>query len=106
MPGAGRTRSLVCKKGETHTSSSGKAETIRHSLRNGFTAYSALSLVSGLFSHHRPGLLARDLIPASGDQDHTAWPYASVHSPAAPKASIAARTTNRDDRETPLMRAG
>src|SRR5580704_8273074 len=42
----------VLKRRSAHKSS-GKAETFRHSLRNGFAAYSALSLVSGLFSHHR-----------------------------------------------------
>jgi hypothetical protein len=31
----------------------GSAENIRPSLRNGFTAYFALSLVTGLFCHHR-----------------------------------------------------
>jgi hypothetical protein len=30
------------------------AEAIRHSLRNGFTAYSALSLATGLFATIRP----------------------------------------------------
>jgi hypothetical protein len=48
MPGAGRTRSLVCEKRDAHKSS-GKAETFRHSLRNGFTAYSALFLVCRAF---------------------------------------------------------
>jgi len=45
MPGAGCTRSLVCewKKANEH-SHHRFAETVRHSLRNGFTAYSALSL--------------------------------------------------------------
>jgi len=39
MPDAWRTRSLVCK-GRKHTSSHHRyVETIRHSLRNGFTAY-------------------------------------------------------------------
>jgi hypothetical protein len=52
------------------------AETFRPSLREWFTAYNALSSVSGLFSHRPPGLLTRGLIPASGDQDHTSSPYA------------------------------
>jgi hypothetical protein len=63
-------QTLWAEKENAHNSS-GRAENIRHSPRNGFTAYSALSLVSGLFSHHPPGLLTRGLIPASGDQDHT-----------------------------------
>ncbi len=46
MPGAGRTRSLVCKvKKQTSIVTTGIAETLGHSLRNGFTAYSALSPV-------------------------------------------------------------
>jgi hypothetical protein len=48
------------------------------SLHNGFTAYGAPSPVSGLFSHRRPKIIPRDLIPASGDQDHASLPYASA----------------------------
>jgi hypothetical protein len=50
MPGARCTRGLACKMvkegAHEHT---GSAEAIRHSLRNGFNAYSALSPVTGLF---------------------------------------------------------
>ena len=50
MPDARCTRGPVCKKEEEdaheHT---GSAEAIRHSLRNGFTAYVALSPAIGLF---------------------------------------------------------
>ena len=44
MPDARCTRGLVCKvhKGNAHEHT-GSAEAIRHSLRNGFTAYFALS---------------------------------------------------------------
>jgi hypothetical protein len=47
MPGAQCTRSLVCDKNK-HTSvvTTGTPEITRHSPRNGFTAYSALSPVS------------------------------------------------------------
>ena len=42
---------LMCKKcAHEHT---GEAETLRPSLRNGFTVYSVLSLVTGLSCHHR-----------------------------------------------------
>jgi hypothetical protein len=55
--------------------------------RNGFTAYFALSPVTGLFCHRRstdmvlskPGwadLTSANLTPASGCQDHTILPYA------------------------------
>ena len=52
---------------------------IRHSLRNGFNAYSALSLGTGLSCSHRP----RDhhlanLASASGGQDHAPSPSASA----------------------------
>ena len=44
MPGAGRTRSLVCEMKKANERSHYRfAEAIRHSLRNGFTAYSVLS---------------------------------------------------------------
>jgi hypothetical protein len=43
MPGAGRTRKPRGLKRKDAHKSSGKAETVRHSLRNGFTAYFALS---------------------------------------------------------------
>ena len=54
------------KKGaHEHT---GAAENIRHSLRNGFTAYNALSPVSHV--------LLPPSTPTMGRQDHTPLPYA------------------------------
>ena len=53
------------------------AETLRHSLRDGFTAYIVLSPVTGLSCHRRhAGLTLRNLTPASGRQDHTTSPSA------------------------------
>jgi hypothetical protein len=79
MPGASCTRSLVCGKGSGHTSIVTTGEpSIRHSLRSGFTTYSAISPVFGLFSHRPPGVLTRGLTPASRGQDHAAWSYASA----------------------------
>ena len=50
----------------------------RHSPRNGFTAYIALSPGTGLSCpRHRAGSLPRNLAPASGRQDHTTSPSAS-----------------------------
>ncbi len=57
------------------------AETIRHSLRGGFTAYTCSPRCTGLFSHRRLEVITQDLIPASGDQDHTI-------SPSAPAALV------------------
>src|SRR4051812_1769488 len=80
-PGARCTRGLVCnvhkKCAHEHT---GPAESIRPSLRNGFTAYFVIS-------PERPALLPpslreiipQSLAPASGRQDHTFLPYASSH---------------------------
>jgi len=55
------------------------SQIIRHSLRDGFNAYSALSLGTGLSCSHRP----RDhhlanLASASGGQDHAPSPSASA----------------------------
>src|SRR6195256_5708002 len=69
MPDARCTRDLmrnVHKKcAHEHT---GEAENIRHSLRNGFTAYNALSPVSHV--------LLPLSTPTMGRQDHTSLPYA------------------------------
>jgi hypothetical protein len=57
--------------------------------RNGFTAYFALSSVTGLFCHRRPrtnvlpkpgraDITSANLTPASGRQDHTTSPYAAT----------------------------
>jgi hypothetical protein len=55
MPDARCTRGPVCKmKKQNAHEHTGSAEAIRHSLRNGFTAYAVLSPVTGLFCHRRP----------------------------------------------------
>jgi len=65
------------KNAHEHT---GSAEAIRHSLRNGFTAYFVLSPATGLFCHRRPRKLPfANLTPASGRQDHTSSPSAAVY---------------------------
>jgi hypothetical protein len=78
MPGARCTRGLVCKivqrSAHEHT---GSAEAIRHSLRNGFTAYAVLSPATNSSCHRRrriSGLAdpvgsiktSADLTPATG----------------------------------------
>jgi len=52
MPGARCTRSPCAKVESTRVSPQVPRNT-RHSLRNGFTAYFALSPVTGLFCHRR-----------------------------------------------------
>jgi hypothetical protein len=65
------------KKAHKH-SHHGHTGITRHSLRDGFTAYSALSPVSRASCHRRLRKLPlADLTPASGRQDHTILPSAS-----------------------------
>ena len=84
MPDARCTRDLMRdlpKKGaHEHT---GAAENIRHSLRNGFTAYNVLSPENGSFasvafahSSHWTDAISSSLTPAPRRQDHTSLPYA------------------------------
>jgi hypothetical protein len=90
MPDARCTRGLVCKvvrrNAHEHTGSAGA---IRHSLRNGFTAYAALSPATNSSCHrHRriSGFVApgwadenlRRLDTSNGCQDHTVLPYAAT----------------------------
>jgi hypothetical protein len=78
----------VCTKECAHEHT-GSAEAIRHSLRNGLTAYSALSPATNSFCHrHRrisgfakPGRARKDLrrfSTSNGCQNHTTSPYASA----------------------------
>ncbi len=54
MPGAQRARSLACEINKAHEHSHhGHTGTTRHSPRNGFTAYFALSPVTRLCCHRR-----------------------------------------------------
>ncbi len=95
-PGARCTRGLVCKHAQKHAHEhTGSAETLRPSPRNGFTAYSALSPVTGFLATVAPRALPQNLTPASGRQNHTTSPYAS--------ASTASHRNVRDDREPPLL---
>ncbi len=111
MPDAGRTRSLAYEVESTRVSHYRSAETVRHSLRDGFTAYTRSPRSAGLDSLRRPygvsGPKGRhrhptDLIPASGDQDHTILPSAPTPFVRRPGASTAFHPNVRDGRETPL----
>src|SRR5450759_1607449 len=103
-PGARCTRGLVCKRAQKHAhEDTGSAEAIRHSLRNGFTAYSALSPVTGLSCHRRLRKLPfANLTPASGRQDHTTSPSASSALVFSTIRVHHIPPRIRDDRETPL----
>jgi len=106
MPDARCTRGLVCnvhrKCAHEHT---GPAESIRPSLRNGFTAYIALSPVTGFLATvaRKKRWLPTNLTPASGRQDHTILPYASgafvLHAFRVHRISPHVR----DDLEPPLL---
>ncbi|MEH2570545.1 hypothetical protein V1289_010172 [Bradyrhizobium sp. AZCC 2289] len=91
-----------CTKENAHEHT-GSAETLRPSPRNGFTAYSALSPVTGFLATVIPEkFLLTNLAPASGRQDHTTSPSAS--------ATLVSRRLRvhripprvRDDRDPPL----
>jgi hypothetical protein len=103
MPGARCTRSLACElKKHTSVVTTVTPEITRHSPRNGFTAYFALSPAIGLVCHRRPRFFSQDLTPASRRQNHTTSPSATAPSSLAPPASTASRPAFRDDREPPL----
>src|ERR1700737_3647723 len=76
---------------------------IRPSLRNGFTAYNALSSATGFLATVISRALPQDLTPASGRQDHTTSPSASVPFVNDTSASTASHRAFRDDREPPLL---
>jgi hypothetical protein len=107
MPGAQpHPQSSWAEKENAHKSS-GRAEIARHSLRNGFTAAPRSPQSTGLVSLCRLSTCDRRLSTSVGvPGPHGLTVRFRRASPARQPASIAARTTNRDDRETPLMRAG
>ena len=78
MPGAGRNPWPACSK-KSRRQLPQVQPIIRHSLRNGFNAYSALSPGTGLScSRHLAFSYTRSLASASGGQDHTPSPSAPV----------------------------
>src|SRR6202035_627598 len=87
-----------------HTSiHSGGTGNIRHSPRNGFTAYIVLSPGTGLFCPRRfAGITPQTLAPASGRQDHTTLPSASGSPVKRAAASTASRSASVTLRNAPL----
>jgi hypothetical protein len=77
----------ICAKKCAHEHT-GSAEALRHSLRNGFTAYGALSPATNSFCHRRCRLEAetirldrlhhRQLDTSNGCRNHTLLPYAAT----------------------------
>ena len=108
-PGARCTRGLVRKvhqeNAHEHT---GSAETLRPSLRNGFTAYNGLSPVTGLFCHRRSreALAPQELdasVGASGPHDFAVRIGTLVSRTAA---STASHPNVRDDGQRPSSGTG
>src|ERR1700756_2728410 len=90
-PAASRT-----KVESTRVSHCKYVETIRHSLRNGFAAYTCSPRCTGLFSQRYLEIITQGLIPASGVQDHTI-------SPSAP-AALVSRAPLRPSHPAPNVR--
>ena len=91
MPGARCTRGLVCQKLRNwRTRAYRAAETLRHPLRNGFTAYIVLSPVSGLVvtvtSRKLPARLSAS-IAAPGPHDFAVRGQRFVQARNAPDAA-------------------
>jgi len=108
IPGARCTRSLVCEidKAYEHSHHGHTGET-RHSPRDGFNGYCALSLVRRAFWPPSPALRLADLTPASGCQDHTS----SSSAERCPRQKHHPRPSHpaprvRDDRERPSSGTG
>ena len=108
MPGARCARSRVWCVESTRVSHHGHTGNTRHSPRNGFTAYIALSPVTGLSCHRHPRKLpSANLTPASGRQDHTTSPSASgALRRCAPSASTASRLTSVTIAKRPFVGTG
>ena len=110
MPDAGRTHGPPATKKQAAVTT-GKGRNNRHSLRDGFNGLSRAlpgdrALIASVAARdHHP----RDLIPASGDQDHTPLPSARMLSSARvmraepPCVHRIPPPYVRDDRDTPLQ---
>src|SRR5881397_2701886 len=92
----------MCTKKCAHEHT-GPAESIRPSLRDGFTAYSALSPVTGFLATVAAQILLRDLTPASGRQDHTILPYVPATLVSRDLCVHRISPHVRDDLEPPLI---
>jgi hypothetical protein len=106
MPGAQRTRSLVCKEISTRVVTTGTPKRSGIPCTMVFSAYTRSPRCAGLDSHRRPQVdlevILANLIPALGDQDHAISPSAlRAARPATRKASIVSRFNVRDDAHAP-----
>jgi hypothetical protein len=78
MPDAGRTREPCVQKNVhfAHASNDRAAGTPGIPCAMVLTAAPRSPWCAGLVSHHRLAIISQSLTPASGGQDHTAWPSA------------------------------
>jgi hypothetical protein len=92
------------RKVKAHKSSHHRfTETFRHSLHDGFTAYTALFPVIGLYCHRRLAIFARlDAGVEASEPRGFAVRKACFRQPPASRPSQPALNV-RDDRETPLV---
>jgi hypothetical protein len=73
--------------------------------RNGLTAYTVLSPVTGLSCHRRPRKLPfANLTPASGRQDHTVLPYATRLSPKPSAGLVPVRRNSSESGNSAIRR--
>jgi hypothetical protein len=105
MPVHKRTRSLACKSKKARKQVTTGTPKHRHSLYDGFAAYTRSPRCTGLVSHRGLRISSpANLIPASGDQDHTISPHAlAALVLRCPKRPSHPAPNVRDDRDTPLF---
>jgi hypothetical protein len=105
MPGAGAPAAARVLVVSTRVSHHGHTGNTRHSPRNGFNGL--LRALPGDRALLPPSplrnLLLRNLMPASGHQDHTTSPSASCRSSHGTRRPPHPASYVRDDRDTPLL---
>ena len=107
MPGARCTRSLACKiKKAYEHSHHGHTGLTRHSPRNGFNGFLRALPSDRAFLPLSSADRSADLMPASGHQDHTTSPSASVPFVKGNTSVHRIPSRVRDDREPPLFGTG
>ena len=103
MPGARCTRGLVCnRRKKIRTRAYRFSGGIRHSLRNGFTAYIALSPAGRARCHRHQRNCFHQLDASLGRQDHTSLPYALVPFAIGTTSVHRDPSHDRGDHDTPL----